>query len=109
ADAGDVRSGRMARGLDLEHGLERPVARRAPRAVGAGKEPRLQLRKLLPGRTQLLHAFGRLGGKELEAESRRMFPLRFHVSARKRGWERASARSAPARAPCGGRSRRPDP
>jgi hypothetical protein len=75
ADAGDVRGGGMARGLDLEHRLERPVAGRAARPVGAGEEPGLELRELLPGRAQPLHPFRGFRRDELEAEGLRMLLL----------------------------------
>ena len=41
-----------------------------------------ELRQLTPGGAQFLHALGRLGREELEAESARVLLLAFHVPAR---------------------------
>src|SRR5205823_710912 len=67
-DARKVRRSLVARGADLEHGLERALAGRAAGAVGAGEEGGLQRAELLPGVPQLGSPLGRPRRKELEAE-----------------------------------------
>src|SRR4029077_299233 len=86
ADAGNMGRSAVSGSLDFKDGLERAVARGAACAVGAREKPRLQLRELPPGCAQLFHSLRRLRRKELEAERARMFFLRLHVSARRRGW-----------------------
>src|SRR5258706_274504 len=109
ADAGDMGRRAIAGGLDFQDGLQRAVARGAARAVSAGEKPRFQLRELLPACAQLLHAFRGLRREELETEGARVLFLRFHVTARRRDWARASARPGPGRAPCAGHSQPPGP
>src|SRR5690606_17664883 len=67
-DAREVGRRFITRGPDLQHGLERALARRSPGAVGAGEELGPELPELLPGRAQPLAPFRGLGREELEAE-----------------------------------------
>jgi len=53
-----------------------------PSAIGQRDARLLELRELTPGGAQFLHALGRLGREELEAESARVLLLAFHVPAR---------------------------
>src|SRR5690606_41608376 len=66
-DARDVRRGRVPARLDVEHGLERAIARGAACTVGDGGEFGAELGELTGGDAQLLPALRRVGREEFEA------------------------------------------
>src|SRR5208283_435792 len=67
-DAGNVRRSPLPGALDLQHGRQGAVPRRAARTEGHGKEFGAELGELLARCPQPGHALGRRRGEEFEAE-----------------------------------------
>ncbi len=71
-DAGQVRRGVVALGLDLPDGFQRAVLRGAARAEGDGKEFRLERRQLLARGRKFFHAFRGLRREKFKTEKSRV-------------------------------------